>query len=64
MSDDRLDGGYGFVGDIVLAILLEELPPEERKKVIDDFMKEDPEAFDEFCEDHHDIIKELGIKIN
>ncbi|OQD58711.1 hypothetical protein MBBAR_10c00520 [Methanobrevibacter arboriphilus JCM 13429 = DSM 1125] len=64
MSDERLDGGYGFIGDISLTILLENMSPKERKKAIEDFQKENPIAFKEFCKDHPELIKELEININ
>ena len=58
---DRLDGGYGFEGDMALIILLENMSLEERKKAVEDLKKEDPLAFEEFCEDYPEIVKELEL---
>ncbi len=58
----RLDGGYGFVGDMGLIMTLENLTLEERIEYCKKLQKKDPVAFNEFCEDHPEIIKELGLK--
>lgn len=62
MTDDRLDGGYGFEGDMSLIILLESMSADERKQAVEDLIKEDPIAFKEFCEDHPDIVEKLNLK--
>ncbi|WP_225369225.1 hypothetical protein [Methanobrevibacter arboriphilus] len=45
MSDERLDGGYGFIGDISLTILLENMSPKERKKSYRRFSKGKSNSF-------------------
>jgi hypothetical protein len=61
-KENRLDGGYGFEGDMGIIITLENLSLEERKKYCEELQKKDPVAFKEFCEDYSDSLKKLGLE--
>lgn len=48
---DSVDGGYGFIGDSVTYMILEDITDDEvREAYLNDLKKEDEEAYAQFME--------------